>query len=274
MGYKLIACDLDGTLLSDDAVVTKENFDAIKKITDAGVLFVPFTGRAMYEMPRNVVECEDIRYIVSSNGAVICDKQTGERITHCFTVERFKEIFQLLKRYQVTMTIHYEGKSITPADKVSDEAFDYYCVNDYYRKHIRTTNETMENFDEYFSEDREAEMLSIFFRHEEELQDCYRELEAMGDVDITASTKGNLEIIRRGALKGAALVKLANKLSIPLSEVIAAGDSRNDLSMLREAGLALAASNAIDVVKEACHEVMCSNNENVAVYMWEKHINK
>ncbi|MBQ7836580.1 MAG: Cof-type HAD-IIB family hydrolase [Clostridia bacterium] len=272
MGYRLIASDLDGTLLSDNAEVTKENFDAIRRITEAGVLFVPVTGRAMYEMPRNVVECENIRYTVSSNGAVIYDKVTGEKITHCFTVERFREIFMLLKKYQVTMTIHYDQKSITDASKVSDEAFDYYCVNDYYRKHIRTTNVMIDNFDEYFSEDREAEMLSIFFRYEEELQQCYKELEAMGDVDITASTKGNLEIIRRGALKGAALMKLAEKLSIPLSEVIAVGDSRNDLSMIEIAGLGLAASNAIDVVKDASDAVICSNNENVAVHILDNYI--
>ena len=272
MAYKLIASDLDGTLLSDNAEVSKENFDAIKKITDSGVLFVPVTGRAMYEMPSSVVECDDIRYIVSSNGAVIYDKVTDEKITHCFTVERFREIFQLLKNYQVTMTIHYDQKSITPADKVSDEAFDYYCVNDYYRKHIRTTNEMMDDFDEFFSQDREAEMLSIFFRHEEELQECYKALEAMGDVDITASTKGNLEIIRKGALKGAALIKLANKLSIPLSEVIAVGDSRNDLSMLNEAGLALATSNALDVLKEASDAVICSNNENIALHINDNYI--
>ena len=272
MKYRLIASDLDGTLLSDDAKVTKENFEAIEKITDAGVLFVPVTGRAMYEMPDNVVNCPSVRYTVSSNGAVIYDKLTGEKITHCFTVERFREIFQLLKKYQVTMTIHYDQKSITDANKVSDEAFDYYCVNDYYRKHIRTTNVMMDNFDEYFSEDREAEMLSIFFRYEEELRECYDALEAMGDVDITASTKGNLEIIRRGALKGAALEKLTEMLSIPLSETIAVGDSRNDLSMIEIAGLGLATSNAIDVVKAAADEVICSNNENIAAYIWENHI--
>ena len=115
-------------------------------------------------------------------------------------------------------------------------------------------------------------MISIFFRHEEELQECYKALEAMGDVDITASTKGNLEIIRKGALKGAALIKLANKLSIPLSEVIAVGDSRNDLSMLNEAGLALATSNALDVLKEASDAVICSNNEHIAAHIYENYI--
>lgn len=272
MKYKLIASDLDGTLLSSDATVSDENFKAIGKITKTDVLFVPVTGRAMYEMPRNVVECEDIRYVVSSNGAVIFDKVTGEKITHCFTAERFRDIFELLKKYQVTMTIHYDQKSITDASKVSDEAFDYYGVNDYYRKHIRTTNVMIDNFDEFFSEDREAEMLSIFFRREEELQECYNALESMGDVDITASTKGNLEIIRRGALKGAALVKLADKLGIPMEQIIAVGDSRNDLSMIKEAGLGLAASNSIDEVKKAADAVICSNNEHIAEYIFENYI--
>ena len=78
MKYKLIASDLDGTLLSDNAEVSRENFDAIKKITERGVVFAPVTGRAMYEMPADVVNCPDIRYIVSSNGAVIYDKETKE----------------------------------------------------------------------------------------------------------------------------------------------------------------------------------------------------
>ena len=274
MKYKLIASDLDGTLLSDNAQVSNENFEAIKKITERGVVFAPVTGRAMYEMPENVVNCPDIRYIVSSNGAVIYDKETKEKWTHCFEGKRFLDIYNLLKNYTVTMTIHYDCKSITDADKVSDEAFDYYRLNDYYRNHLRTTNEFMEGFDEFFSQEREAEMLSVFFRYEDELKDCLAKLQAMEDVDVTASTSGNLEIIRHGALKGAAVIKLCEMLGISTDEMIAVGDSRNDISMINEAGLALAASNSIDILKEASDEIICSNNEHVAVYIYDNIINK
>ena len=272
MKYRLIASDLDGTLLGSDAEITEENLKAIKSIADAGVIFVPVTGRAMYETPKNVVECDSIRYFISSNGAVIYDKLTEEKITHCFTPESFAQIYSLLKSKKTTMTIHCECTSMSDLNKTTDEAFDYYRVNDYYSRHIRTTNVLLDNFDEYFSSPREVEMISVFFRYEEELKECRAALEAMGDVDITASVKGSLEIIRRGALKGAAIVKLADKLQIPLSEVMAVGDSRNDISMICEAGLGLAMSNSLVDVKEAADAVICSNNENMAEYIYENYI--
>lgn len=272
MNYKLIASDLDGTLLGSDAEITEENLEAIKRITEKGILFVPVTGRAMYESPKNVVECENVRYFISSNGAVVFDKLTGEKITHCFTPERFSEIYALLNSYKTTLTIHCDFTSMSDVNKTTDEAFDYYRINDYYRRHIRTTNVLMDNFDEYFRVPREVEMISVFFRHEEDRKTCRAALEAMGDVDITASVTGNLEIIRRGALKGAALVRLAEKLQMPLSHIIAVGDSKNDISMLEKAGLGLATSNALEKVKEAADEVICSNNENIAEYILENYI--
>ena len=57
MKYKLIAIDLDGTLLSTDGDISDRNLDAVRDITEKGVLFVPVTGRAMYEIPKRVTEC-------------------------------------------------------------------------------------------------------------------------------------------------------------------------------------------------------------------------
>ena len=267
MKYKLIASDLDGTLLNSEAEVGSVNFAAIKEMNRAGVLFVPVTGRAMYEMPEEVYSCDDIRFIISSNGSVIYDKETKKKVCIGFSFDEFKEVFAILNSYETTMTVHCEMRSVTDALRVSDEKFDYYRVNDYYKKHIRKTNVTIDNFNEYFEVDRETEMFSVFFRYEEELEECRRALEALGYLDITASTSGNLEIIRRGALKGHAVKNLGDMLGIDLSEMISVGDSRNDLSMIEITGLSLATSNALDVLKDAADEVICSNNENIADYI-------
>ncbi len=272
MKYKLIASDLDGTLLNSDAEVTEENFRAIKEMREMGVLFVPVTGRAMYEMPESVYACEDIRYVISSNGSVIYDKVTGEKTIIGFSFEEFKEIYAILNKYTNTMTVHCDLRSVTDAAKGSEEMFDYYRLNDYYKKHIRATNVFIDNFEEYFSVDRETEMFSVFFRYEEELVACKAELEALGYLDITTSTSGNLEIIRRGALKGHAVKTLGDMLGIELSEMISVGDSRNDLSMIEVTGLSLATSNAIDVLKTAADEVICSNNENIGEFIVKNYL--
>ena len=272
MKYKLIASDLDGTLLNSDAEVTEANFKAIKELNDEGVLFVPVTGRAMYEMPESVYACDDIRYIISSNGSVIYDKETKEKTMIGFSFEEFKEVFGILNSYTTTMTVHCEMRSVTDAKRSSDEMFEYYRLNDYYRKHIRATNVFIDNFNEYFETDREVEMFSVFFRYEDELERCRKELEALGYLDITASTSGNLEIIRHGALKGHAVTTLGKMLGISLDEMISVGDSRNDLSMIEITGLSLATSNALDVLKSAADETICSNNENIAEFILNNYI--
>ena len=77
MKYKLIACDLDGTLLNSDVDLSYENKAAITELVKKGIIFVPATGRSFYEAPASVREHPDIRYFISSNGSVIQDLKTG-----------------------------------------------------------------------------------------------------------------------------------------------------------------------------------------------------
>ena len=68
MKYKLLACDLDGTLLDDNSNVSNENLTAIGELTKLGIEFILCTGRTFYEIPQVLRECEDIRYIIYSDG--------------------------------------------------------------------------------------------------------------------------------------------------------------------------------------------------------------
>lgn len=263
MKYKLIASDLDGTLLAPSGEITKENLDAISRITSRGILFVPATGRALYEIPESVRECPSVRYIICSNGAVIYDRRTGESVRNCFTAEQFAQIRALVGEYTATMTVHCDLYSVADAN-MTREMYEYYRVNEYYQAHIKQNNVLRDDFKEYIAQPHEAEMLSVFFKYDSELEECRERLLAMGDVDVTSSVAGNLELIRHGALKGAALVKLCEKLGTDASEVIAVGDSSNDISMFDAAGLSLAAANASDAVKSAVDEVICACTENIA----------
>ena len=79
MNYKIIASDLDGTLLYDVVSVSEENYKAIAEYNKMGGQLVPASGRCFYEMPKALIDCPDVRYYISSNGAVITDTKTGER---------------------------------------------------------------------------------------------------------------------------------------------------------------------------------------------------
>ena len=80
MKFKLIACDLDGTLLRDDSTVSAENFSAINTLVKSAVEFVVCTGRTFYEIPKELLECDDIRYIIYSDGSAAYDKKEQKQL--------------------------------------------------------------------------------------------------------------------------------------------------------------------------------------------------
>ena len=79
MKYKLIACDLDGTLLNSEGRLSPENAKAISELAEKSVLFVPATGRAFFESPEEIRNHPDVRFFILSNGAVIQDLKNGEK---------------------------------------------------------------------------------------------------------------------------------------------------------------------------------------------------
>ena len=105
MEYRIIASDLDGTLLNDKKEVSPENIAAIARMAELGVYFVPCSGRTLSEIPENVKSIPSVRYIIHSDGAVIHDKVTGERIERCMTQGAVKPALDILFEYENSMTV-------------------------------------------------------------------------------------------------------------------------------------------------------------------------
>ena len=77
---RLVALDLDGTLLNEEKIITEGNLEALAGLRAAGVLVVPVTGRPAQGLPRQVLELPGLRYTITSNGATIRDLVTGETL--------------------------------------------------------------------------------------------------------------------------------------------------------------------------------------------------
>ena len=124
--YKLIACDLDGTIIGSDLKLSPQNRQAIMELADRGVLIVPATGRTICEM-QDVFNLPDVRYVIYSNGAAIYDKVTGENILFGLDAEASDFIFDALNKYDTFSIIHKDGK--TYADREKAQRPDDYNVN-------------------------------------------------------------------------------------------------------------------------------------------------
>lgn len=266
MPYKLIACDLDGTLMSTDLSLSEQNRNAIRALREKDVIFAPCTGRTLSEM-RDTVENPDIRYYIYSNGAVILDKMTNKKINACLSKETSKAVFDILLSYDSAIIIHHDGKSYADT-RTAKRGRAEYNVSYNVESLVRDFAIVVEDMPSLAYSLEDIECVCVFFRTDGDMEKCRAELEKNEQLLIVNGWDSNLEIFSRSASKGKALTAFADSLGIPLSEVIAIGDSDNDISMLKAAGLGLAASNATESLKKVADEVICSNDEGVAEQVW------
>ena len=118
----------------------------------------------------------------------------------------------------------------------------------------------------------DIEMICIFFESDEALLECKRIFLESDKLCVAQSDKNNLEIYSSTAGKGNTLTALATALGVKRSELIAVGDSNNDITLLKAAGLGLAMNNASDELKAIADKVICNNSEHCAKYILENYI--
>ena len=266
--YKIIASDLDETLLNNKSEISRENIEAIKKLSRMGVHFVPCTGRSFSELPKSVADIPEIRYVISSTGAAIDDRKTGQRILECIGNEKVKKILDILFTYDMHLSYRKDGKIYVDARCTSECDFEYYDICKPHINVVKNYAVYLENFREECYKSDNIEAMAVFFHDKKELAEC---CEKIGEIEglLIVSPWDNLEIMSADAGKGRALLALAKRLGIGEDETISIGDSDNDISMLESAALGLVVSNGKDSVKKIADKVICSNEEHTVRYVLE-----
>ncbi len=267
--YKMVVSDLDGTLLKDVMTVSDENVEAIQKMDEMGITFVISTGRCDDETPKVLKNCKGIKYYINSVGSSVRNAETGELDLVLISPEKYKEITKILNQYRHHITAHIDGYNYVDSAELGDEVIEKYNVHPLHLDLFRKMARRVDNFEEYTLDGKSVEFLCCFFASDEELFECRERLMALGGLSFTSSAKFNLEIVAEGALKGDAVTRLAKKLGIEKEEVIAVGDSRNDISLLSVSGMPLAVENANDALKKHAKKVICNYKDHVAKYILE-----
>ena len=264
--YKMVAIDLDGTLLGWHGTLTEENYRAISALADRGVIFVPTTGRALSEVPDELLRHPAVRYVISSNGTAIHDRCEGKSSIVAMDKETSKRVYGIMRKYPFYFSNHVNTVSYIDAS-IPEERVTDYGISAYYAKFFKDLGTPLDNYDEIFLSGVEVQMFAGFARDPKDILSVREELRGVEGIVFTTSAPGDIEVMPAEAGKGNGVRSLAEHLGIPLDEVITAGDNLNDLAMLRSSGASVASLWAVPEIKAATTHVQDEGHQHICEYI-------
>lgn len=255
--YKLIAFDMDGTLLNSVKKIDSVTLNAIKEASLAGKIVALSTGRCMAELSEYSHSIEGLKYIIADNGAYIYELKTDKAIyKKSLAPEIVQNIFNQTEGMDVLCQLHSDN-AIVQRDK--KEQIDHYKLG-IYRKLFEENMLMVDNIKDYYrSEHPSVYKFNIFspdIKQRELLKGKFIHL----PVIMCNSEYTGLEISPMGVSKGTGLKRLCEYLNIPIRSTIAVGDADNDIDILRTAGLSIAMGNGNENVKKAAKAIVRDND--------------
>lgn len=262
MKYKLVAIDMDGTLLNSKNEISKKNKEAIKKATDKGAKVVLSTGRIFPSALHYAKYLEIGTPIISCNGAYVAEHDKLNIIYEKpISVEVSKEIMNLAEKKEIYY--HFYDDTTFFARRFSETVNNYYKLNEKIDRNERINIRIIDNPIKMMDEEKPLVYKFVFVDDDrEKLLEFRKEVSKIDGVEVASSWWNNVEIMNRGVSKGRALLELCNLLSIDRSEVVAIGDNENDISMLKIAGFSIAMGNGEEKVKKIANVVTKTNDES------------
>lgn len=248
---KLIALDLDGTLLNTRKELSRENAAALERAAAQGIEIVPTTGRFFGGMPEVIQKLPYIHYAITINGAQVYDIRRNRAIGSTeIPLGQAIEIMEYLDGFPVIYDCFMDNWGwMTGALK--DKAQEY-APDAYYLKMIRELRTSVDDLKTYLREkERDVQKIQLFARNMKDRKFLLETLEqSFENIVVSSSVVNNIEINHKNANKGTALRCLAEHLGFTMQNTMAFGDGLNDVSMIREAGVGIAMQNAEQIVKQ------------------------
>lgn len=259
---KLIALDLDGTLLDSRKCLSPRNEQALKECIRKGIWIVPCTGRIWFGVPEFIRRFPGIRYAITTNGAVVEDVRDGQVLDEKkLSCSQAEELLNLAKEFDAMYDVYVDGAAFGEA-RFLDHMEDY-GISPALMNMIRETRTPVPDVAaEVRKRQVPAEKINYFFADPRERERARAALLSRGDVLVSSSFSSNLEINAPGASKGEALYRLAAHLGIPPESTMGFGDGENDLTLIRMAGTGVAMKNAIPALKDCADYITLSNDED------------
>jgi len=260
---RLIAVDMDGTMLNDDSEITNRTKAAVQKAASSDVLFVVATGRAMRGVEDiNRLFEKDLPFITLNGAFVVMGKTRKVLMNKRLDMTLAKEVYDLGHHRDIPMVI-WTGERFW-ASRECEAISNYGKIYD-------MDYETINNLDDLGRTDISK---LLWFGTPESITRYSQEMNIhfAGRLNCHASRPKFLEFVGSDTDKGSALAEIGKIYGIESSEMIAVGDSYNDISMLKYAGLGIAMENAADEVKAVCGQTTQSNNNDGVAAVIEEYV--
>ena len=267
---RLLALDIDGTILTREKQLTDRTKAAIESAAAAGIVVALVTGRPFFGIPDELMSLMGLSYVISSNGAVTTNLLENRILrTAYLDSEAAFEIITLPRSYDLVYAVFTGGIGYTELEPFDRHLsmIDNPGLETYIRKSRRITYD-MDGL--LCSSENRVENIWLIAHDQDERDKLNRQIREKWDVQTVLTGLADIEIGSPLADKGMALSELAAGLGVVKEEILAIGDSDSDIGMLKAAGIAVAMGNAEKSVKRIAHIITGSNHEDGAADVIEK----
>ena len=270
---KLIAFDLDGTLMTTDKRITQRTYNALKAASDKGVAIVPATGRFLRTVPQEIKDMPFVDYIISINGAYVFDVRNEKAIYRSeIPLQTSIDILSYFDSLPVAYDCYMDNDSFINSEM--KDHIDEYVEDRFYLDMVWKFRNPVSELKKYLLEQKkDVQKIMAYTKDQRIRKMLMSELESKFEgIIVTSSIKNNIEINASGANKGDALKALADCIGIDIEQTMSFGDSYNDIPMIREAGTGVCMSNGNAETKGSADIIAPSNDEDGVADIIEKNI--
>lgn len=290
--YKLVAIDLDGTMLNKYGVITENTKNVIKKVQEKGVEVIIASGRPINSVKNFSNEINSQKYFISGNGAITYDIKNDKILyENILNKNKVLQVIKICEENSIYYNVYTENGII--AKNLNYNTLYYYKENINKSEENKTHINIVENIYDYI-ENRNEKILKIMICDGSKtiFNSIMKKIREITDIEILDVSHMSRKIIKQGTEEIAleyfyteisakdvdkwnALEKLIELMNITKEEVVTIGDNANDIKMLKNAGLGVAMGESAPYVKECADEVTTSNdNDGVAVILEKMFLDK
>ncbi len=289
--YKLVAIDLDGTLLNSYGEVSERTRDAIKKAINNGIEIVLASGRPISSVEDLSTEIGANHYLISGNGAIVYDMREKEIVYDKFlSKEQVLNIVKICDENSIYYNIYTENDVLTKS--LNYNTLFYHSENAHKQEEKRTNINIISNIYEYIEKSDDLKFLKITVCDQSQIifNSIIKKIKNIPNIDVLDVSHMSKKIIKTGTEeiyveycyteitnknvdKWEAIKFIMEKENIQPNETVAIGDNINDEAMIKKAGLGVAMGNSTPVIKKIADEIVSTNNEDGVGEAFEKFIN-
>ncbi|GIN62831.1 haloacid dehalogenase [Robertmurraya siralis] len=274
MIYRLLALNIDGTLLQSNGRLHKSTKEAVEYVREKGIYVTLVTSRSFQSAKKVAKALKIDSVLITHRGGYVAKELERPVLERRISEDITFEIVRLLEGFQCQIRLVHEKYSLANKLKINNNLLAKTVVNSgdplhYPHQFVDSISDTI--MDEPISPPK----VEVYFEQKNDLEDAKKAIEGMfSEVDLLKLTDYRMEIVPRGVSKLTGLLFLGQQLGIKRNEIVAIGDAIDDLEMIEAVGLGVAMGNAPIEVKKAADWITRSNNQQGVGYMVKEHFRK